>query len=57
MGLRSRKNRNETNRANGNEPTPGNFAGVKRWARYHSRVPYVPKVRNPEKYLHASRSV
>jgi hypothetical protein len=55
MGLRDRKSRNEIRRANGNEPVPGDFAGVKRWARYLKRAERKPvKIKNPEKYLNAS---
>jgi hypothetical protein len=54
MGLRARKNYNKTRRANGNEPTPGAFAGVKRWARHLRRIPVRPiKIKNPERYLSA----
>lgn len=58
MGLHARKNWNKNQRANGNEPTPGIFAGVKRLARYLRRVPARPiKIKNPERYLssHARR--
>ena len=55
MGLRDRKSRNETRRANGDEPEPGDYAGVKRRARYLKRVACKPvKIKNPEKYLNAS---
>ena len=57
MGLYERKLRNHNRRANGNEPEPGDFAGVKRWARYLMRVPKREiKVKRPERYLHASRT-
>lgn len=55
MGLWQRKSRNSVRRANGNEPEPGAFAGVKRWRRYHARVaPRKIKIKNPERYLSAS---
>jgi hypothetical protein len=56
MGLYDRKTANKTARANGNEPMPGPFAGVKRWARYRRRVdaPAI-KIKNPARYLNASR--
>lgn len=54
MGLMSRQNHNGAQRVNGNEPEPGPFAGVKRWARYHARVPArTIKIKNPERYLHS----
>jgi hypothetical protein len=57
MGLRDRKSRNELSRANGIEPAPDPYAGVKRWARYLKRAPRrVVQVKNPRKYLHASRT-
>ena len=59
MGLRDRKSHNETQRVLGNEPIPGSFAGVKRWARYLARVPArAIKVKNPERYMsaHARRT-
>lgn len=52
MGLWSRQNHNEVLRARGDEPTPGSFAGAKRWARYHARVPAREiRIKNPERYL------
>lgn len=52
MGLYQRKSRNETNRANGNEPVPGAFAGVKRWMRYHKRIALKPiRIKNPADYV------
>ena len=55
MGLRQRQYRNQSLRANGVEPEPGNFAGVKRWARYLKRVVFVPKpVKNSDWYLHSA---
>lgn len=55
MGLRNRRNRNESARARGIEPTPGLFAGIKRRARYLRRAgtPSI-KIKNPERYLHAT---
>ena len=54
MGLSSRKFRNESLRANGVEPVPDWFAGVKRWMRYLKRVPAVAKkIKNPDKFLNA----
>lgn len=43
MGLCDRKSQNETMRANGNEPKPGPYAGIKRWMRYLKRVPQIIK--------------
>ncbi len=55
MGLRYRRSQNANQRANGIEPEPGDYAGVKRWARYLKRVVLKPvKIRNPEKYLHST---
>lgn len=54
MGRRSRQIHNKTVRANGNEPEPGPFAGVKRWMRYLKRVPCIVslnKIKHPERYL------
>jgi hypothetical protein len=57
MGLRDRANRNEGLRANGIEPEPGPYAGVKNWARFLKRADLKPvKIEDPEKYLHASRT-
>jgi hypothetical protein len=54
MSLSQRQSRNANSRANGNEPEPGSFAGVKRWMRYHKRVTarYV-EIKNPDKHLHS----
>ena len=55
MSLCQRKSRNAGKRANGDEPEPGDYAGVRRWARYLKRVDRKPgKIKNPEKYLNAS---
>lgn len=55
MGLWQRRSRNRSLRANGVEPEPGNYAGVKRYARYLKRVVAVSKgVKNPDRYLHAA---
>ncbi len=54
MGLRYRRNQNATKRANGDEPEPGDYAGVKRWTRYLKRIERKPvNIKNPEKYLNA----
>jgi hypothetical protein len=56
MGLWQRKSRNAGKRANGDEPEPGDYAGVKRHARYLKRADRKPvKIKDPEKYLNASR--
>jgi hypothetical protein len=58
MGKAQRESRNEGLRANGVEPEPGPFAGVKRWARYIARGgARKVVVKNPRKYLHASRGI
>jgi hypothetical protein len=55
MGLAKRRLRNANLRANGTEPEPGPYAGVKRWARYLRRVPRRDvKVKNPSRYLNSS---
>jgi hypothetical protein len=54
MGLAKRRLRNANLRANGVEPGPGLYAGVKRWARYLRRVPRREvKIKNPAKYLNS----
>ena len=57
MGKSSRQAQNALQRRNGEEPVPGLYAGVKRHARYLSRVVKEVKIKNPDKFLHASRCV
>jgi len=45
------QSRNATKRANGIEPEPGLYAGVKRRARFLARVGCKVTVKNPERYL------
>jgi hypothetical protein len=55
MGKRYRQAQNARQRANGIEPEPGPYAGVKNWARFLKRADLKPvKVKHPEKYLNAS---
>ena len=59
MGLKSRQAKNA---ALGAIRPPGDNAGIRNWARYHRRKQLppgvffwpTPKVKNPERYLHAS---
>lgn len=54
MGKRYKQSANWSRRASGNEPVPGPFAGVKRWAKYLRRSIMTPVViKNPSKYRHS----
>lgn len=55
VGLAGHRAVNAMQRANGNEPKPGQGAGIKRWARYLKRAELeVITPKRPSRYLNRS---